>query len=536
MNLKGLYLFLLLSLTATLKAVEWQWSVQIQSNVSSETNDHSRAFLWVPDNCKQIRGVVVGQHNMIEEGILEHSSFRKRLAKIGFAEIWITPGLSLIFDFNNGAGVQFNEMMKSLAKESGYSELEYAPIVPVGHSAAASYPWNFAAWNPSRTLAILSIHGDAPLTNLTGSGRPNPDWGSSRIDGIPGLMVMGEYEWWENRLNPAIEYKNTHPKSAVSLLADAGHGHFDFSDQLVDYLGLFIEKAANYRLPKLITKNKVVKLIPTQPQDGWLADRWRKDSIPQAKAAPNKDYKGNRKTAFWYFDKEMADATEEYYSRARGKKSQYIGFEQNNQLLGFNPQLHARVNARFEPEADGLTFHVMAAFTDTLRTKEIKEHANGKPIITRICGPVEKVNDSTFTVRFYRMGLNSVKRTGDIWLIGTSEGDKEYKSTVQQLNIRIPHRNLEGKLQHIRFDSLPNVTRANKLIHLHATSDSGVPVYFYVQEGPAEIKDGELVFTKIPPKAKFPIKVTVVAWQYGRSIEPKIQTAEPVSRTFYIQN
>jgi len=149
---------------------------------------------------------------------------------------------------------------------------------------------------------------------------------------------------------------------------------------------------------------------------------------------------------------------------------------------------------------------------------------------------VEKVNDSTFTVCFYRMGLNSVKRTGDIWLIGTSEGDKEYKSTVQQLNIRIPHRNIDGKLQHIRFDSLPNVTRINKLIHLRATSDSGMPVYFYVQEGPAEIKDGELVFTKIPPKAKFPIKVTVVAWQYGRSIEPKIQTAEPISRAFYIKN
>jgi len=54
-------------------------------------------------------------------------------------------------------------------------------------------------------------------------------------------------------------------------------------------------------------------------------------------------------------------------------------------------------------------------------------------------------------------------------------------------------------------------------------------------EGPAEIKDGKLVLTKIPPRAKYPVKVTVVAWQYGRGVEPKVQTAEPVSRSFYIE-
>jgi len=31
----------------------------------------------------------------------------------------------------------------------GYAGLVYAPVVPIGHSAAASYPWNFGAWNPA---------------------------------------------------------------------------------------------------------------------------------------------------------------------------------------------------------------------------------------------------------------------------------------------------------------------------------------------------------------------------------------------------
>jgi hypothetical protein len=86
----------------------------------------------------------------------------------------------------------------------------------------ASYPWNFAAWNPARTLAILSVHGDAPQTTLVGNGRPNVDWGARSLDGIPGLMVMGEYEWWEDRLTPATKFRAAHPSAPVALLADAG--------------------------------------------------------------------------------------------------------------------------------------------------------------------------------------------------------------------------------------------------------------------------------------------------------------------------
>jgi len=57
-------------------------------------------------------------------------------------------------------------------------------------------------------------------------------------------------------------------------------------------------------------------------------------------------------------------------------------------------------------------------------------------------------------------------------------------------------------------------------------------VYYYVKEGPAEIRGNKVIFTKIPPRSRYPLKVTVVAWQYG--IAGKVQTAEPVERTFFI--
>lgn len=125
------------SLTGRADAV-WQWSVPL---------GHGSAFLWIPPDCKQVRAVVVGQNNMIEEGILEHQIMRAELAKLGIAEIFIAPPFESWQNAtnNDAANVEFSAMLKTLATDSGYGELEFAPVTPIGHSAMASYPWNFAA-------------------------------------------------------------------------------------------------------------------------------------------------------------------------------------------------------------------------------------------------------------------------------------------------------------------------------------------------------------------------------------------------------
>jgi hypothetical protein len=134
------------------------------------------------------------------------------------------------------------------------------------------------------------------------------------------------------------------------------------------------------------------------------------------------------------------------------------------------------------------------------------------------------------------MGMDNIKRTGDIWLLSSHSGDDKNKSAVQQINLRIPLKNTEGEAQSIDFPPISDVGEQQAEIPLNATSSSGMPVYYFVREGPAEIKNGKLVFTKIPPRSKYPVQVTVVAWQYGRSIEPKIQSAEPVKRQFWIKH
>ena len=179
-----------------------------------------------------------------------------------------------------------------------------------------------------------------------------------------------------------------------------------------------------------------------------------------------------------------------------------------------------------------MTFHLKPVFTDSLRQSEVYPKVKGHPYIERICGPVKVVDDTTFTVDFYRMGTDNPRRTADMCLVACYDGDERYKSAVQELTIRIPYPLKEGRRQCVLFPGLEDVREGTDSVPLRAVSDCGLPVRYYVKEGPAEVEGATLRLTRIPPKAKFPVKVTVVAWQYG--LPGQVQTAEPVERSFYV--
>jgi hypothetical protein len=528
---------LLLLTVGTGLAADWQWSVP---------DGDSRAYLWIPPDCQRVRAVVVASHNMIEQGILEHSTMRKTLAELGMAEVWVVPYLDIPFDFNKGAGEHFERVMNALADESGYGELKHAPVVPLGHSACAIYPWNFAAWNPGRTLAVLSVHGDAPQTDKTGYGRPNVDWGTRNIDGVPGLMVMGEYEWGEVRLTPVFKFMEQHPSAPLAFLADAGRGHFDYSDELVSFLTMFIRKAADARLPADAALDKPVVLKPVKPGNGWRIDRWRKDQPPAAPAAPYAEYKGDPKEAFWCFDKEMADATEVCYAAVRGKKPQLVSVTSDGEPV--EKGCGEPVNPRFMPAEDGVTFRLKTAFLDAVPENNSKATLwTGLPVgsplgnaggagairLSRIVGPFVQTAPDAFAYSPGRAEYTANRRNRDMWIVASHPGDGQYKSAVQQAMLHAAP-NKEGARQRITFPEIPDQTSGVKSLRLNATSDAGAPVSYFVREGPAEIEGDTLKFTAIPQRAKYPVKVTLVAWQSGRPTEPKLQTAASVERTFLV--
>jgi len=487
---------------------------------------------------------------MIEMGILEHPIMRKELAKLGIAEVFVAGPFDnwQTASNNEEANRAVDALIKSFAEDSGYRELNVAPVIPMGHSAAATFPWNFAAWNPQRTLAILSIHGDAPETDRTGNSRPNADWGERNIDGIPGLMVMGEYEWWDDRLLPALKFRGAHPKTPLAMLAEPGNGHFNYCDQLVQFLAMFIHKAVEARLPADEALDRAPVLKPVDPAKGWLVQRWHLNQRRTIEPAPFAKYRGSAKEAFWAFDKEMAWAIQNYFGDQPGKLPQLIGFVQDGKMVTQTESME-QVRLKFEPLDDGVTFHLQPKFLESVESgsknmarwtylpvgSPLGHASGGGPIqIHKITGPVKQVGATTFAASLDRLNSTVDRRNLDMWLWANHPGDEKYKSIVQQVMIKIPPFS-EGAEQHITFPPIPDQLAGARSVELRATSDSKRKVYYYVREGPAEIEGDQLKLTKIPPRAKLPVAVTVVAWQLGRDAEPKWQTATPVDRTFLIR-
>lgn len=518
----------------------WQWSAPIESVTSNETNGHPRAFLWIPPDCKRVRGVVVGQHNMEEEMIFQSPIFRKAMTELNFAIVWITPPLDLFFHFDKGTGEAFVEMMQSLAKESGYSELAKVPVVPIGHSAAASYPWNFGAWAPERTLAAISVSGQWPYYK----DQNTPDWGNRTVDGVPGLVTMGEYEDALNRAGIGVQQRAEHPLTPLSMLAEPAGEHFAASDDKIAFIALYLRKAAQYRLPAdwPIDQAPVLKKIdPTKM--GWLVDRWHYDGKPSASAAPVGLYKGDPKNAFWTFDGELAKATEAFQAMYAGRQLELLGYMQKDGLVEQNPKRHVRVALQFEPEKDGLTFKLRGSYLDTV-PYDWRGLVAGTPIshpsspakitITPICGPVAKLGPETFALRQNHVGMDNLKRSNSICFILHDQGDATHRPMLLESEMKFPFANTAGKDQTITFTPPTTVRVGTSSVPLAAHSSADLPVQFYVREGPAEVDGSTLRFTPIPPRAKFPVKVTVVAWQWGRNIDPKVKSAESIERTIEI--
>lgn len=417
--------FLLILLMAVLSSAHlravgpngmFQYSVSLAGYVSDETGKAPNAYLWIPEGCQRVKAVMLAQQNMTEEMLYKMPSFQQMMQQLDVALVWVAPWFSRNWEPTTGCQQTFEEMMVGLAGQSGHREISTAPVIPFGHSAQATFPWNFAAWNPQRTLCIISFHGDAPRTNLCGYGTANVEWGRTRnIDGIPGLMIEGEYEWWEARVRPALAFRMMYPASCISFLADAGSGHFEIMPETAEYIALFIRKAMEQRL------QADGSLRCLNPMDGWLACRYDPDMQPtdgdgakddifrigqRPSPAPYADYRGDVHDAFWYFDREMAELTEARYAATRGKQLRDIG----------------EVTALWRQ--GGRELLVTAP-------KEVR--------IEVVCGPLRKKTDRLFEVYPYECGLDNNRRSYSAWLIAILDGDKTFKRVVKPLEIKIPH-------------------------------------------------------------------------------------------------
>lgn len=423
----------------------------------------------------------------------------------------------------------------------------------------ASAPYHFAAWDKQyatangtqrRCAAAISIKGQIPQYRDANS----PTFADSDLAGTPLMFINGEYEDAMGRATNSLTFKNNTAGAIMSMFADNGRGHFDYSDRVCEYLGMYLRKIGQYRLPATAAADGTAVLQTIDPStQGWLADRWRKGQNPTASPAPVASYSGNASEAFWFFDQEHAETTHNNYLPVK-TTYQLVGYTQNGSLVAMDNS-HAAVNLSWSPDAsgDGRTFRLGSTFLDIVPSQGVNAsglpagsaigHASsgGPVLIHGITGPFEQISPDTFRIAFNRIGTENLAagRSKSIWFQATHPGDATYVSAVQQAVLGFTLPLTSGTAQTITFtqpaDQLNGVASLNLSASTTGTATfAGATVDFYVREGPAKVSGNTLTFTTLPPRTKFPVKVTVVATQYGRTIAPLLQTATPVTRTFWI--
>ena len=380
-----------------------------------------RAFLRLPKGNSEVKAILYCHQNMTEEVLFRSKLFTDRMDSLDVAMAFVQQG-SQNWDTASGCQERFDSIISGFASATGHQEINTAPIIPFGHSAQATFPWNFAAWNPQRTLCIISYHGDAPRTNLCGYGRANIEWGRTRnIDSIPGLMIEGEYEWWEARVRPALAFRMMYPDSRISFLCDAGRGHFDLGEDTQLYIARFIEKS----------------LADRGAAGGELYSRWRADGSESI----------DPHDCFWYHDNEMVEWTRRRYSAAHGDVPRYVSAKISGQTVDYDSTRHVRMlfplrkvlPTSAERIPDDFEFTVEPFFSNADRISPVAGSDTSDIKVVLISGPAIQTGPYTFRYDPDYFGLDPKRLWSGITLTLEAPGDSTYMPAIQELNISLPH-------------------------------------------------------------------------------------------------
>ena len=485
------------------------------------------AYLWIPEPCRQVRGIVVAGRNVPEHWLVGHAAIRQACAASDLAILWSCP---TFFDHTIKDGnyhVEFvQRLLSALASQSGYDELATVPWLPIGESMHLLMVMQIVKARPKRCIAAVQIK-NAFLNP--------PD------AGVPMLWAVGTCDEWDQEKKDLLNQWKTvslqdgllrqraaTPAWPSSLLVEGGSGHFECTEPMARYIAQYIRAAAQARLSP--DGNPTLRAVDLD--SGYVAGL----SVPGAKPVPPVRYKDcalEDRSLPWYFTAELAQAACDMARINWNAETQVPVFaDAKGKALPFGYR-GIFSPLPFTTEADGVSFQLRTAFLDRIPDGWVHAgtrlgHALGEPVVEWICGQVAPLGGHRFRIALDRTWGHSPTFVR-VW----QPGNDAYRLAVQPGELKLtPNKN--GKPQAITFDPVADQAAGTKEIRLHATSDAGLPVWFFVRCGPAEIHGDQLVFTPIPPRSRFPVTVTVAAWQWGRSTEPAIQTAEIVERSFKI--
>ncbi len=495
----------------------------------------STAFLWIPAEAKQVRGIVISGMTLMEREMSRDPQIR---------EACEDQQLAIVFLKSDLGSADIPKLLSDLARHSGYRELPAAPLFFAGHSAGGPPAKRLAIKMAGRCFGLVQYRG-----GIAGPNDPVPP-------GIPTLAMVGQFDEfggrmraddredgpWEGARNGIAAYRAADRGHLASIAVEPGAGHFAWSDRNAAYLAMYIGKAAQARIPKSwpIDADEPIALKKVDPDAGWLTDLTIK-APGKAAPAPVTEYKGDKNYAAWHFDEAMARATIAYHR----------GITKKDQFIKWNDRYWVDAGTRFfflgmNWVDDGRTFEVNPVYAEKYpgqyngngpRWPEAGQpvgHSDAPIKIKPVSGPIKAVGDRRFRMHFDE--LAPATESSRVTFMAYSEGDDDYRYTEHVGMMPRGFKGLtKGASQTITFPPIGNLKADTKPVELKATSSAKLPVEYHIGFGPAVIEAGKLRITQIPARANFPIAVKVVAYQFGSGVEPFVKTATPVEQVIAIQ-
>ena len=530
-------LVILIAFCAALHAQVYQFAVPAKDVTGKDIT----AFLWVPPEADRLRGVLVGGLTLMEPAFAGDPLIRQACAAEKLAMVYFSPALDALFDYKEkGSGDLLQKALDDLAAVSGYRELAVAPLFPFGHSVGSMFATRVVCWNPSRCFGALPFKGGLPM--------PAND-PTAGVAGVPILAIKGQFEEfgpgpsgnlrdfedretaWKGMSNLLLRLREKDQRHLLAYLVEPGASHFAWSDRVAPYAALFIREAARQRIPDWpVDARQPVPCREIDPAVGALTGA---NLGRESTAALAKDFRGDPKQAFWHPSLELAQLADRLHADLFSKKPQFVTFADPKSgkpiLVGHDLRLKLGMDW-VGPD----TFKVAGAFLAQAPDKYPKVegpvgHADGPVRFRAFCGTVEQTAPDTFRVRLD--GRTRVRAD----LLAFHPGDATYRYAEQQGRVNLPERLAQGQPQAITFRPIAPLKSDSEPVKLKAVSDSGLPVRYYVESGPAVIAGDNLRLTEVPKWAKFPLKLTVVAYQYGSAVAPLVQSAEPVTRVVLVE-
>lgn len=525
----------------------WQWQTEIELISPKDQSKYTASpFLWIPPKCEKVKAVMVMSTAVIEQAMVESPYIRKVCADNDIAIMWSSHQF---YRGNESAKQQIEAMLFSFAEKSGYKELTAVPWIPCGHSGTNPMV-RYITMNAPEKVAFTIIHKATAQVGNTNS--------------VPILSTQGEFMEWSSydrdltqNINEEKSYTDVirnREKSAMPLsyYFDPNTGHFDCSDRLLKNIALWIEDICQLRFDE----KGAIRAINLQ--DGWIT------SLPVPgylgkKSLPVKVVKADQtmvEHSPWYPSKRTALAAYEMANQDMTREAQIAGFADfDNQIddvsywwRGIARIPYIQEGAYFKLNVIPYTrmpkgkYLIARRNPETQRDMEVLEgvfYNHKEHTFTNSGNDIDiEIVSGNFVKTDWKNTFKYVPRFKTAnYFVARQKGNKKYRNSVQVGRIDLINCN-KGKVNTISFDGIQNQRIGSlKAIELKAESSAGEPVEFFVNYGPAYIKDNRLYIRveDIPVKSKYPIEIKVTAYSLGNANEEHpVKTATPVSKVFYL--